>query len=335
MSVIFDALQRSEKERTGAEESVLSTATQLLQLVERQTVSERKTEVLSELPKTITNAEHATLSAPPAMESISTAAGSLPGDELSSNDKQPGLFAQFQSIRVLVPPERQLPCSTDSEGLAAEKFRFLGVRLRHLRRERSLKKVLITSTIPHEGKSMVAANLACTLARRGQQRTLLLEGDVRRPSLSHLFGLNKLPGICEWLQSEQSQITNIYHLDGLGLWILPAGNASGNPLELLQSRRLSTLMDQLSTMFDWIVIDCPPVLPLADTSVWSRIADGILLVTRQGTTDKRQLQRGLEAIDREKLIGAVLNCSQSSATSDHYYYYRPSTTSQQDDIPKK
>jgi len=133
-----------------------------------------------------------------------------------------------------------------------------------------------------------------------------------------------MPGLCEWLEGNDTSMTNIYRLEGPDLWILPAGNPSGNPLELLQSGRLSNLMDQLAGLFDWIVIDSPPVLPLADTSVWSRLADGIILVARQGTTEKRQLQRGLEAIDNQKLIGALLNCSHNSAASEHYYYYRRS-----------
>ena len=166
---------------------------------------------------------------------------------------------------------------------------FWGSACRHLRRDRPLKKVLITSTIPQEGKSMVSANLACTLARRTQQRTLLMEGDVRRPSLSQMFGLGRIPGICECLQGERDLMSSIYHLEGPGLWFLPAGSAPKNPLELLQSGRLSAMMDQLTAWFDWIIIDSPPVMPLADTSVWMRLADGILLVVRQGITEKRQL----------------------------------------------
>jgi Mrp family chromosome partitioning ATPase len=101
---------------------------------------------------------------------------------------------------------------------------------------------------------------------------------------------------------------------------MPAGAAQNNALELLQSARLSAIMDQLTAWFDWIIIDSPPVLPMADTSVLARLADGILLVTRQGTTEKRHLQRGLEALEAKKLIGALLNCSKSSAHSDYYYH---------------
>ena len=211
--------------------------------------------------------------------------------------------------------------SLGQEGsLGAEKFRFLAVRLRQLRQSRSLKKILITSTIPQEGKSTVAANLACTLARRRPQKTLLLEGDLRRPNIASQFGLGKLPGLCEWLSGETPTI-NIYRLENLGVWLLPAGTAPENPLELMQSGRLSPLMEKLEAWFDWIVIDSPPVLPLADTSLWSRLADGILLVTRKGTTEKQQLQRGIEAIEKSKLLGALVNSSSNASHADYYQRY--------------
>lgn len=168
---------------------------------------------------------------------------------------------------------------------------------------------------------MVAANLASALLRRTQQKTLLLEGDLRRPCLAQLFGLGKPPGICECLQGERGAMTSIYHLEGPGFWILPAGKAQRDPLELMQSGRLPALMDQLTAWFDWIIIDSPPVLPLADTSIWMRLANGILLVTRQGTTVKKQLQRGLEAIETSKLLGALVNCAEDTGCSDYYYRY--------------
>ena len=96
----------------------------------------------------------------------------------------------------------------------------------------------------------------------------------------------------------------------------------------MQSGKLSLLMEQLETWFDWIVIDSPPVLPLADTSLWTRLADGILLVTRKGTTEKKQLQRGLEAVDKSKLLGALVNSSASAAHSDYYQRYSSSIPDQ-------
>ena len=168
---------------------------------------------------------------------------------------------------------------------------------------------------------MVAANLACALAQRTRQKTLLMDGDLRRPSVAKLFGLGKIPGITEWLKGDRGPMTSIYHLEEAGLWVLPAGDSPRNPLELMQTGRLSSLMEQLTSWFDWVVIDSPPVLPLADTSIWMRLTDGILLVTRQGATEKKQLKRGLEAIDQKKLLGALLNSSENSSQSNYYYQY--------------
>jgi capsular exopolysaccharide synthesis family protein len=297
MSQIFDALRMSEAERSGSDLSGLSDAPELLEFAERQ-VGVRQVVPGEGKDKRQT-------------ESIGI-------DQLS----------QFESVRVLVPPQSKLVCITDEESLAAEKFRFLKVRLRHIQQKRLLKRLLITSSVPEEGKSMIAANLAYTLAKKQQQKVLLLEGDLRRPSLARQLGLGKLPGLSELLQGEPSPAMNIYRLEDLGFWILPAGSLPTDPLELLQSQDLSALMNQLGTWFDWIVIDSPPVLPLGDTSVWMRLADGILMVTYPGKTAKRQLQRGLEAVEQSKVLGALINGSTDAGTADYYHYYGQAPASQ-------
>ena len=296
MSNIFDALQRAELENSGSEGPTLALASELLQ------AAEQKLRDFAAVPEKPANRD---------------AFDTDPAAPLEDLEHCPVLPVSLRDDSRLI--------SVVKEGsLGAEKFRFLAVRLRQLRHSRPLKKILITSSIPQEGKSTVAANLACTLARRKPQKTLLLEGDLRRPNIASQFGLGKLPGLCEWLSGE-SQSINIYRLESLGVWILPAGSTPQNPLELMQSGKLSPLMEQLEAWFDWIVIDSPPVLPLADTSLWSRLADGILLVTRKGTTEKQQLQRGLEAIDKTKLLGALVNSSANAAHSDYYQRYTSST----------
>jgi len=319
MSHIFDALQRSEAERSAIDPSALTGATEMLRRAERRAASKWETAVLPGPPDATNSADRVASFGLLEMPALATTAEAPATAESSLTNEYSDVFGQFQSLKVSLAPQSRLVCLTDSGSPAAEAFRLLGVRLRHLKRDRSLKKVLITSTIPQEGKSMVSANLACTLALKTQQRVLMLEGDLRRPSLSQMFGLGRNPGICEFLQGERSLRSSIYHLESPNLWILPAGSAPSNALELLQSGRLSTMMDQLTLWFDWIIIDTPPVLPLADTSVWMRLADGILMATRLGTTQKRQLQRGLEAIESKKLIGALVNSSKNAATSDYYY----------------
>jgi capsular exopolysaccharide synthesis family protein len=324
MSRIFDALQRSEAEHPRTDSATLSEAAEVLRRADRQAASKWETAVLTEQLDRTEGSEGVTSSfGLTGMRPVPTQTEASVATEVPLSDEPLGPFGSFKSLQISLSPESRLPCLTDSGSPAAEAFRLLGVRLRHLRRDRPLKKVLITSTIPQEGKSMVAANLACTLAQKTQQRTLVLEGDLRRPSLSKMFGLGRNSGISEWLEGDRGLTTSIYHLEGPNIWILPAGSAPSNALELLQSGRLSSLMDQLTVLFDWIIIDSPPVLPLADTSVWMRLADGILLTTRQGTTEKRQLQRGLEAVESKKLIGALVNSSKSAAASD--YYYSPTT----------
>lgn len=343
MSHIFDALQKSAAEGSGIEIPSVLLATELLQAAEHEAAEERAT-AISEPPAQTGIAVDGNAEFLPEIQAL---AELQPGmivpseaqpavvEEPSSDRTGIDQFSQFQSLKVLVPPQSRLVCVTDKESLAAEKFRFLSVRLRQLQQSRPLKKVLITSTIPQEGKSTVAANLACTLARRTQQKTLLLEGDLRRGTLAQLFGLGKVPGLCEWLQGERGPMTGIYHLESAGLWLLPAGSAPRNPLELMQSGRLSALMEQLTSWFDWIVIDSPPVLPLADTSIWMRLADGVLLVAREGTTQKQQLQRGLEALEPGKLLGALLNGSAKAAHGNYYYHYGPPVVTQSSGQPEK
>lgn len=301
MSNIFDALQRAEVENSGAEGPTLSLATELLQAAEQKL---RNSGAIIERP---------------VVPITENAFDSDPAAPLEDLERCP-------VVSVSMREDSRLVSLSEEGSLGAEKFRFLAVRLRQLRQNRPLKKILITSTIPEEGKSTVAANLACTLARRRPQKTLLLEGDLRRPNIAARFGLGQLPGLCEWLSGETPTI-NIYRLEELGFWMLPAGRAPQNALELMQSGKLSPLMEQLEAWFDWIVIDSPPVLPLADTSLWSRLADGILLVTRRGITEKQQLKRGLEAVEKSKLLGALVNSSANAAHSDYYERYTSSTSS--------
>ena len=315
MSRIFDALQRSESERLGRS---VSTATELLEVAERQSAKAQPSGK-TESNKGIAPAflETAPAVAPPIPEKV----------ESLFVSERPIAYEHFQTVKVAVPPDSRLVCLTDNESLAAEKFGLLSVRLQHIQRRKTLKAVLVTSSMPGEGKSMVAANLACTLARKTKKKVLLVEGDLRRPSIAQMLGLGKIPGLSECLRGQQSLMTSIHQLESWGLFILTAGSASSDPLELLQVGRLSAIWDQLKAWFDWIILDSPPLLPMADTSVLMRLADGIILVVRQGVTEKQQLERGIEALEKKNLIGAVLNSAQNTASSEYYYRYYSSPSS--------
>lgn len=331
MSQIFDALQRAETERSGVDMPASPSVAELVQRAELRVESEKQSSVLlEEFPKLASNGD----SLQSGMEGAGAdiAAGGVGISTVAMHSREDlKSFGQFDTLMVSAVPDSRLVCLLDKESPGAEAFRLLGVRLRHLRRDRPLKRVLITSTVPEEGKSVAAANLACSVAAGAGQRTLLLDGDLRKPSLSTMFGLEPTLGIYDWLQDKCPLASSIYSLDPAGIWFMPAGNTQNNPLELIQSPKLTTLMDTLTAAFDWIIIDSPPVLPFADTSVWARLADGILLVTRQGTTEKHKLERGLEAFETNKWIGTILNCSGGPLHNRDYYYYRKSPSSSRSD----
>ena len=336
MSRIFDALQRSGAEQSGVEyPDMVSVATEVFEAPRRPTSADQAVadQAVAEHVRSFQEIALQDFAVQePAVETPAVQAPFVPQSvqapvaptEAPAPEPLLQLPVEFPALEVAVTPASRLVYFTEPDSLAAEKFRFLGVRLRQMQQTRPLKKVLVTSTIPEEGKSLVSANLAGVLARR-KQRVLLIEGDMRRPTLAAQFGLGKLAGLAEWLQSGQQSLSNIYRLGGPGLWLMPAGNPPANPLELMQSGRLSQLMKQLSTLFDWIVVDSPPLLPLADTTVWARLTDGTLLVAREGKSQKKQLQRGLEALKTSDLLGVVLNGCSHSDNENYYQRYAPGT----------
>jgi len=239
--------------------------------------------------------------------------------------EQPVAGLAWSEIRSLLPAVREesrIVALTEGNSLGAEKFRLLRARLRNLREHRQLQRLVVTSAVPNEGKTLVAMNLAVSLAKHTDERILLLEGDLRKPMLGQHLGIKALPGVGEWWASADEPVTKfIYRFDDLQLWVLPAGSAPEDPVNILQSSRFLELYKELSTRFDWIIIDAPPLLPMADVSFWSRQADGMLLVVREGVTPKTVLQKGLETLDNPKVIGVVLNDAHAVESSYYHHYY--------------
>ncbi len=326
MSYIFDGLQRSQAERAKADERRPLTAIELLERAEREATAQRSSESPQEQP-----AESVTEHQGPLFSGEGLGLGATETDLIAvtnalQDEQEREIFSQFQALDISQSRHSRLVCLGDSDSPAMEAFHLLCMRLRNLRGGRKFKSLLITSTVPKEGKSVVAANLACTLGSRAKQKVLLLEGDVRRPAQSEIFGLAQVPGLCNYLRGKRSLTASLYHLPKAGIWFLPAGDNRGDIRELLQSPQLPALMTTLNSWFDTIVIDSPPVLPLVDTSIWARLADGILIVARHGTTRKRTLQKGLEALDPNKVIGVLLNASNSNIDGYDYYYGRTTKT---------
>lgn len=229
-------------------------------------------------------------------------------------------------VTAHVLPSSRLVAWTSPDSLGAEKFRALATRLMHLRKQRELSSLQVTSSVIDEGKSLVAANLAVTLAKYLHFKTLLLEGDLHRPMLASLFGLSELPGLGQWWSRRDQDLTHfLLRFSGLPLWFLAAGEAQDQPSEVLNSVRFEESFTELTSRFEWIVVDSTPMLPIVDVNLWSRLVNGTLLVVREGVTPIKELKKGLQALDNPKLVGVVLN-DDSGSDRLHYgprYYIAP------------
>jgi capsular exopolysaccharide synthesis family protein len=211
-------------------------------------------------------------------------------------------------VMVQATPESRLVSWTAPNSLGAEKFRALTIRLDAMRRQNGLHSLQVTSSVINEGKTFVSANLAVTLAKYSGARTLVIEGDLHRPTLASTFGLNNLPGLSEWWSGRDQDIAHfLVRIKDTGLWLLPAGNGCQRPSDVLHSARLQDAFSQLASRFEWIVVDSTPMLPVIDVNLWSRLVDGMLLVVREGIAPLKAVKNGLQSLDHPKLIGVVLN----------------------------
>ncbi len=226
--------------------------------------------------------------------------------------------------RVLHPvptPEQRLVVMSEPDSTGAEMFRVLATRLAHMQNKRRLHKLLITSSVVDEGKSVVAANLALTLARRSNEKVLLIEADLRRPTISALFSNSTLRGISEWSEGKLALENSLYQIRDLPVWLLAAGKAMDEPLPLLESSRFVKMLETVSASFDWVLMDATPMLPMADSTSIARLVDGVLVVVRDGYTRRRVLNKALETIDKSKLLGVVFNqASMLNVNYDRYYH---------------
>lgn len=219
--------------------------------------------------------------------------------------------------------ESRLVAWSDPNSLGAEKFRALVTRFDHLRRQHEFKSVQVTSSSMSEGKTLVAGNLAVTLAKYSGCKTLLVEGDLHRPRLGSLLGLRELRGLSHWwFRPDEGHGPAVHRLRGLPLWFLPAGRPCERPSDMLRSARFAEVIRFLVTQFDWIIVDSPPMQPVVDVNLWSQWLDGTLLVVREGVTVVKALKRALRALDQPKLIGVVVNeAAEFDYASEESKYY--------------
>jgi len=196
-----------------------------------------------------------------------------------------------------------------------EEFRLLCHRLERIRQDQALSKILVSSAIPAEGKTLVAVNLAATLAQRSPS-VLLIDGDLRHRGVHRLLGLERGSGLADFLEGRIGAAAVFQCIDPLGLYYIPAGHSSINPAELLQKPKLRELIGMAVAEFAWIVIDSPPLNLFADAHCLSTLADGVMLVVREGLTSKNVVEEAKASLAGAFIAGVVVN---GSTTSNYKY----------------
>ena len=217
----------------------------------------------------------------------------------------------------------------DNDSPAFEQYKILREQIKRLRAEQGIRAFSVTSPVKRDGKSTVAVNLAAALALDYDEKVLLIDGDLRAPSVHRYFNLNTSPGLADYLSSNTyPQVHTLVQETFLpGLRILPAGKPTSFSSELLAKEKMNRLMEEIRAEFpDYqIILDTPPILSTPDPLVLTRQVDGVLVVIRAGKTPRDYLVKALQLLNTSKLMGVVLNGAELGISSK-YYYYSPSAT---------
>ena len=248
------------------------------------------------------------VAAPPAMNGVTKAVNGKLLDEspILADRLSRGLSGKVVVDRDIVPASR-------------EQYRRLAATLLHNQAMSGLKVVMVTSAAVGEGKSLTASNLAMTFSESYMRRVLLIDADLRRPSLQGVFGFESTIGLSEVLMLPEERRLTVHHVSR-HLSVVPAGAPSSDPMAGLSSERMRRVIDEAREAFDWVIVDTPPVGLLSDASLIAAMVDGVVLVVRAGSTSYEQVQRAIAAVGRDRVLGVVLNKVAADGSPTYYAY---------------
>jgi len=297
MSRIHEALKKAEQERAAAQPpdsspSLPSTATEVI-------------------PRAREGSDEA-----PSIFKHSAAIASQPGNLKRFED----LIKQCAHPHWHPDPNVNIFSNPALSATAAEQFRTLRSRLYQLRGSQQLRTILVASSVPAEGKTFVTNNLAQAIVRQPDRRCLIIDADLRCSRLHVPLGAPPSPGLTDNLLGNADEATVIQHGHEGNLCFIPGGKEVANPSELLLNGRLKTLLERVTPIFDWVILDSPPLLPVADASLLADHVDGVILVLRAASTPTQAAERACQELQGRNVIGVVLNAVEQSQTYGSYYY---------------
>ena len=222
------------------------------------------------------------------------------------------------------PPESSARLvSSTADFVGVEQYRRLAASLHDAQATQGLRVVTVTSALPRDGKTLTAVNLALTLSESYSRRVLLIDADLRRPSVHQVLGIRNRAGLNEVLHGEVQELPLVALSATLS--VLTSGRTRSTPLAGLASQRMGTLLDDCASRFDWVLLDVPPVGLLADAQILGRLTGAVILVIRAGATPYALVERAITQIGRESIIGTVLNGVEETSSYAKAYYgeYQP------------
>jgi protein-tyrosine kinase len=213
--------------------------------------------------------------------------------------------------------------NSTADFVGVEQYRRLAASLHDAQTTQGLRVVTVTSALPRDGKTLTAVNLALTLSESYSRRVLLIDADLRRPSVHQVLGIQNRAGLNEVLHDEVQELPLVALSATLS--VLTSGRTRSTPLAGLASQRMGTLLDECASRFDWVLLDVPPVGLLADAQILGRLTGAVILVIRAGATPYALVERAITQIGRESIIGTVLNGVEETSSYAKAYYgdYQP------------
>jgi protein-tyrosine kinase len=202
---------------------------------------------------------------------------------------------------------------------ASEQYRALKAKLYQMRNVINLKTILITSAVAQEGKTLTAVNLALVMAQEFQQKILLVDADLRRPSVHKVLGFSAEKGLADFLGQHSSMADVLLKTRFHDLLIVPAGTVRDKPTELLNTPRMREFLASAAERFDWVILDSPPLI-LADAELLSSLADGVLMVVRACETPEHLIVKAVQTLKGKNVLGFVFNGTKAKKKSKYHYY---------------
>lgn len=218
-------------------------------------------------------------------------------------------------------PTTMVPFDEQSGGTGREEFRALRARLNLVRDRQRLQKLLITSAVPAEGKTFVAANLAQAISWQQERHVLLVDADLRASHLHVSLGAPSCPGLSDYLNGSTDEYAIVKRGSQPNFFFIPGGRPVTNPTELLENGRFKVLLQRMASAFDWIIVDAPPAVPIPDAKVIGELCEGVLIVVRAGKTPFDLVQRAYSEFRGKPFLGVVLNRVDARLTYGYHYYY--------------